>query len=116
MSAYLDNMINNPEEYAIDYAGNALEILVSALKWQNASLKNFETSQEADNKDTANTFWEMSMEADKRADGLLDAYEILTMRKIINTRWSIYEEITWLATSYDLDDFIPSIDILPKFN
>lgn len=73
-----------------------IEILTSAFEYETKSLCFFEYSKGAETKgDTKleNHYWVQCQNYDGRAQGLLDAYEVLTGRKIFCIPSRIREEI-----------------------
>lgn len=109
--AYFENMVKSFEasEYANDIPCSAIQILTKALAYQNMSMTMYDLYVESKSDDD----WKAVCENDQRSKGLLDAYMIITNREVLNIRQAIFEEIVFVATTYDLDDFIPNRDIWP---
>lgn len=86
---YFKNLVENPNEYKADIVHNTLAILEEAKKWAERSMDMFTRYQETEN---AN-LWYACIEHDKRARGLLDAYQIITGREVVNIVSAIRQEI-----------------------
>lgn len=68
------------------------EILNKALTYANISMDAFKRYQETNDAYD----WNNSMEWDRRARGLLDAYEIITEREVVNIVSAVEYEISIL--------------------
>ena len=97
---YFENMVATPEQFKLDLVYNVREILMKAAEEQNVSMLNFQYSQ--DEKNNEDLWWRMSCEANERSRGLLDAYEVITNRKVYNYRTAIEEEIKWIDDTFEL--------------
>ena len=86
---YFMELVENPAEYQDDIVLNTLAILDKALKYAGYSMDMFTRYQETDYESD----WQASMEYDKRARGLLDAYQIITGREVVNAVSTIRMEI-----------------------
>ena len=89
MAEYFENLVKNPNEYKNDIVRNTLAILEEARKYAKFSMDMFTRYQESNDEDD----WHVSIEYDKRARGLLDAYQIITDREVVNIVSSIKFEI-----------------------
>lgn len=86
---YFAELVENPNEYKSDIVHNTLAILEKALKYAGYSMDMFTRYQESDDEDD----WRVCSEYDKRARGLLDAYQIITGREVVNIVSAIKQEI-----------------------
>lgn len=86
---YFAELVENPNEYQDDIVLNTLAILEAALKWAEYSMDMFARHQETNDEDD----WRACSEYDRRARGLLDAYQIITGREVVNIVSSIRQEI-----------------------
>lgn len=87
---------NEGKEPKVTSNEKLFEILNKALYYANFSMDAFTRYQETDDAFD----WGNCMEYDKRAWGLLDAYEILTGREVVNIISAIEDEISTLKGSY----------------
>ena len=90
MAEYFEKLVENPNEYKTDIVHNTFAILEEALKWAKGSMDMFSRYQETYDEGD----WQASMEYDKRARGLLDAYQIITGREVVNIVSSIRDEMS----------------------
>lgn len=99
MIEYFKNLVENPNEYKSDIVHNTLTILEEAKMWAERSMDMFTRSQETDNE----ALWHACIEHDKRARGLLDAYQIITGREVVNIVSAIRQEIDVYKVEFLVD-------------
>ncbi len=109
--AYFENMVAGQKlkVFAIDIPDNAIEILTKALAYQNLSMVMYDLYVESKSEND----WKSVCEHDQRSQGLLDAYKIIACREVMNNRHAIFEEIVFLATTFEREDLIPDREIQP---
>ena len=101
---YLSNLVRNTT-YGLDLAFDMIEILKKAVEWQEFSMANYRLSQEEpEGTELFNAYWRAVCEADERSQGLLDAYQIISCRIVLNYDSAIKDEIRWIEDEFGLEN------------
>ena len=100
---YFESLVETTSntKFANDLPMSAFMMLKRYDKLNAESLGYFQKYKESNNK-LREFYWKRSCEVDYRAKAMLDAYEILTARKVNTTPYAVRQEMQWLNKTFDL--------------